>query len=281
MKPQHSTPLQARGFSLVELLVGIVVAMAAVLVVTQVFRLSEGQRLTIPPGVIRSAHNAQTMRPYNAAEAIGDVFPSTPIPQAPPKKKGCGIGQIFLAIIGVAVAIVTAGAAVAAISPTINTIGARITAIAAGTTGLSTAALVGIGAGSAALGSVVSQGIGVATGDSFFVQEHETPVYAGDSNFVNIYGNSSIGNQLNVKFPRSNDSLKVSKTTAASLWLEGREGNDSFFIDQVQTRGDIRIDPGIGSDTTTVQYCTVGDDLLIEEYTLSRPSANVDNPVMP
>lgn len=34
----------ARGFSLVELMVGIVVAMAAVLVVTQVFRLSEGQR---------------------------------------------------------------------------------------------------------------------------------------------------------------------------------------------------------------------------------------------
>ncbi|MFT7723135.1 MAG: PilW family protein [Roseateles sp.] len=33
-----------RGFSLVELMVGIVVAMAAVLVVTQVFRVSEGQR---------------------------------------------------------------------------------------------------------------------------------------------------------------------------------------------------------------------------------------------
>ncbi len=50
MKPQHSTPLQARGFSLVELLVGIVVAMAAVLVVTQVFRLSEGQRRSTSGG---------------------------------------------------------------------------------------------------------------------------------------------------------------------------------------------------------------------------------------
>jgi len=44
MKPQPSTPKHNRGFTLVELLVGIVVAMAAVLVVTQVFRLSEGQR---------------------------------------------------------------------------------------------------------------------------------------------------------------------------------------------------------------------------------------------
>ncbi|MDR7331072.1 PilW family protein [Roseateles asaccharophilus] len=50
MKPQHSTLLRVRGFSLVELLVGIVVAMAAVLVVTQVFRVSEGQRRTTSGG---------------------------------------------------------------------------------------------------------------------------------------------------------------------------------------------------------------------------------------
>lgn len=50
MKPMHSTSSRVRGFSLVELLVGIVVAMAAVLVVTQVFRLSEGQRRTTSGG---------------------------------------------------------------------------------------------------------------------------------------------------------------------------------------------------------------------------------------
>lgn len=40
----------SRGFSLVELMVGIVVAMAAVLVVTQIFRISEGQRRTSTGG---------------------------------------------------------------------------------------------------------------------------------------------------------------------------------------------------------------------------------------
>ncbi|MFN3303410.1 MAG: PilW family protein [Roseateles sp.] len=50
MKPQRPLPRPARGFTLVELMVGIVVAMAAVLVVTQVFRLSEGQRRSTTGG---------------------------------------------------------------------------------------------------------------------------------------------------------------------------------------------------------------------------------------
>lgn len=43
-------PHHDRGFSLVELMVGIVVAMAAVIVVTQIFRVSEGQRRTTSGG---------------------------------------------------------------------------------------------------------------------------------------------------------------------------------------------------------------------------------------
>lgn len=50
MKPWHLSHRPARGFTLVELMVGIVVAMAAVLVVTQVFRLSEGQRRSTSGG---------------------------------------------------------------------------------------------------------------------------------------------------------------------------------------------------------------------------------------
>lgn len=46
MKFLTPPPLRVRGVSLVELMVGIVVAMAAVLAVTQVFRVSEGQRRT-------------------------------------------------------------------------------------------------------------------------------------------------------------------------------------------------------------------------------------------
>lgn len=45
-----STLRPYRGFSLVELMVGIVVAMAAVIVVTQIFRVSEGQRRTASGG---------------------------------------------------------------------------------------------------------------------------------------------------------------------------------------------------------------------------------------
>lgn len=44
MKRPHPLLRRPFGFSLVELMVGIVIAMAAMLVVTQVFRLSEGQR---------------------------------------------------------------------------------------------------------------------------------------------------------------------------------------------------------------------------------------------
>ncbi|HYD38919.1 MAG TPA: LysM peptidoglycan-binding domain-containing protein, partial [Allosphingosinicella sp.] len=55
--------------------------------------LVEGQRLTIPAGILKSQHNAGTLRPYDPGEAIGDVSPTTPQPQrAAPRRGGrCGI----------------------------------------------------------------------------------------------------------------------------------------------------------------------------------------------
>lgn len=50
MNPQESPCRDQRGFSLIELMVGIVLAMAAVIVVMQVFRLSEGNRRTTGGG---------------------------------------------------------------------------------------------------------------------------------------------------------------------------------------------------------------------------------------
>lgn len=65
--------------------------------------LVEGQRLTVPAGVIRNTFNANTVKPYDPASAIGDVSPSTPLPLPAPKKKGCGIfGQILSVIVAVA-----------------------------------------------------------------------------------------------------------------------------------------------------------------------------------
>lgn len=50
MRRSSSRSSTSRGFSLVELMVGIVVAMAAVIVVTQIFRVAEGQRRTTTGG---------------------------------------------------------------------------------------------------------------------------------------------------------------------------------------------------------------------------------------
>ncbi|GAA4042763.1 LysM peptidoglycan-binding domain-containing protein [Parerythrobacter jejuensis] len=145
--------------------------------------LIEGQRINLPTGVVRSSHNSGTITPYNPAEAIGDLTPTT---SAPPKKGNkCGVfGLVLLAVVAIAVTVVTAGAAIAAATPGLS-LGGGITAALGGTAtatvGVGAAAvsttvsggLIGtfgvagglaIGAGAAAAGSIVSQGIGVATG---------------------------------------------------------------------------------------------------------------------
>jgi hypothetical protein len=95
--------------------------------------LSEGQRLTLPSGVVANKHNAGTFKPYDPNEAIGNVSPTTP---KPPKKNNCGVfGQILLAVIAIAITV---------IAPFGGSFIAQV--------------------GNAMLGSVVSQGVGVATG---------------------------------------------------------------------------------------------------------------------
>lgn len=140
--------------------------------------LTAGQTLLVPAGVKDIHNNSSTFKPYSASDAYGDTSPTTPQPQAA-AKKGCGIlGAIIIAVIAIAVTVVTAGAAVAALAPA----GSGITGIfgaaggisamfgAGGVAGALGGGLAGalgavaIGAGSAAIGSIVSQGIGVATG---------------------------------------------------------------------------------------------------------------------
>jgi hypothetical protein len=96
--------------------------------------LFEGQTLRLPAGVMRNTYNASSVTPYNPAETLGDVTPSTP-QAVPPKKQKCGgFGQIFLAIIAIAVTVMLPGG---------GFIGSAI---------------------SGAIGSIVSQTIGVAIG---------------------------------------------------------------------------------------------------------------------
>ncbi|HEY0165394.1 MAG TPA: LysM domain-containing protein, partial [Sphingomicrobium sp.] len=138
--------------------------------------LVEGQRLTVPAGVLRSAHNASTLTPYDPAETLGDVSPTTHIETsysstvAPQPRKGnkCGtFGVILLIAVAVAVTVVTSGAlAAASISAATGSsvgLGAGITA-ALGGGGLTTFGMMAVGAAGAAAGSIVSQGLGVATG---------------------------------------------------------------------------------------------------------------------
>ncbi|MEH3101101.1 putative toxin [Sphingomonas adhaesiva] len=110
--------------------------------------LAEGQRLNVPPGVVRSGHNAATLRPYDAAEATGNLSPTQPQPS---RRNGCGaFGQILLAAIAIAVTVIALPAG----------------GLAAGLTGIGQGALAG------AAGSVASQAVGLATGiqDKFDVK---------------------------------------------------------------------------------------------------------------
>lgn len=96
--------------------------------------LVEGQRLNVPAGVTRSSYSADTLKPYDANDAIGNVSPTTPKPK---KSNKCGgFGQILLAAVAIAVTVIAPFGA------------GSIPAIM----------------GNAAAGSVVSQGVGIATG---------------------------------------------------------------------------------------------------------------------
>ncbi len=110
--------------------------------------LFEGQTLRLPAGVMRNTYNASSVTPYNPAETLGDVTPSTP-QAVPPKKQKCGVfGQILLVIIAVVVTLY--------LGPEFTQAFAKFLPQAA-------ASFAGWGSAAAAA-SIVSQSVGVATG---------------------------------------------------------------------------------------------------------------------
>jgi YD repeat-containing protein len=100
--------------------------------------LVEGQRISVPAGVMKNSHNAGTFNPYDPSEVIGDIGPA---PKPGANKNKCGVfGAVILAAVAVAVTIATSGTLTAALGPVLG------------------------GALSGAAGSVASQMVGLATG---------------------------------------------------------------------------------------------------------------------
>jgi YD repeat-containing protein len=86
-----------------------------------------GQKLDLPALAGASANRADTFKPYDASQLIGDTTPTMPLP--PPDDGGCGVlGALLVVVIAVAITVMTSGI------------------------------------GGAALGSIVSQGVGIALG---------------------------------------------------------------------------------------------------------------------
>jgi LysM domain len=142
--------------------------------------LTEGQTLTIPPGVFRTHQNASTFIPYDAGKFVGDTDPSVLYPTAvKPHGAKCGaFGIILMIAIAVAVTIATHGATAKLFADLglASAVGTGGTAIAGTATVVGGTAVVGTGIGvasaagiaggvaSAALGSIASQSFGLASG---------------------------------------------------------------------------------------------------------------------
>lgn len=139
--------------------------------------LTEGTSLIVPAGVIRNTNSATTFKPYDPADILGNVNPTT----APkPKKNKCGgFGQLLTVVIAIVVTAWTAGAltgALGAMATGVNAGGVLAaawtggaTALAGGTVlgsglALTSAGSVVVGALGAAAGSIASQAFAVATG---------------------------------------------------------------------------------------------------------------------
>lgn len=119
--------------------------------------LIEGTSLTIPAGVIRNTNNASTFTPYDPAEIIGNVSPTTPKP--PKRAQSCGgFGQILLVVIAIAVTALSQGAATGFFTGLFSGGAGTVSAAAA------TAGVIAGGAAAGAAGSIASQAVGVATG---------------------------------------------------------------------------------------------------------------------
>lgn len=126
-----------------------------------------GQILTVPAGVVRSTYNADTYRPYDPTDVLGDINPN---PKAKNNKCG-GFGRILIAAVAIAVtAVVTAGigalATGASFAGSLSAIGTGSLATFAASSGatLGVTGTIAAGVAGAMVGSAASQGLAIGMG---------------------------------------------------------------------------------------------------------------------
>lgn len=124
-----------------------------------------GTRISTPESSV-NRNDADTFKPYNPSDAIGNTTPSLPY-IAPPPSSGCGtLGMIIMIVVIIVVTVYTAGAATPAATGAASGAAAGTTAAAgASTAAASTGAAAAAGAGAAA-GSSAAITSGVASGMS-------------------------------------------------------------------------------------------------------------------
>lgn len=121
--------------------------------------LTKGHTVTLPGQVGGVHNNAETFKPYDPSEVVGDTTPNMPAPP-PTGKGGCGvIGKIIMIVVAVVVTVFTAGALSGVAGGLLTTMQAGVAAL----TGAGTVGAAGLAAAAAA-GSVVSQVVGIAIG---------------------------------------------------------------------------------------------------------------------
>jgi hypothetical protein len=142
-----------------------------------------GRTLSVPGGVSSTHHNADTFKPYDTVETLGNTQPGAPniSTPAPPRKKGCGVfGQVISTIVAVAASYFLGPVLGNVVSQGFNNIigtqsgfswkSLGMSVITAGVTSGLDGAFAGIksaflqGALQQGTASVLTQGIGVATG---------------------------------------------------------------------------------------------------------------------
>ncbi|PZE12972.1 hypothetical protein DMX10_13465, partial [Pseudomonas sp. 57B-090624] len=143
-----------------------------------------GSSLQIPNVVSSTRNTANTFKPYNAEEIIGNVTlepqPLPPPPPKPKKKKCGGLASVVMVVVTVVAAVVTAGAAAAAIAAVqtgaATTLGGVLAAAGTGAmnviTGLGVVAGTGATVAGGFIGGAVGSAIGQLTGKAMGVVDN-------------------------------------------------------------------------------------------------------------